>query len=367
MEAGAKKGKLLMISTDRRIFEMNSAVARRQAEHAREWEEVDIVIFESKKNFKLRGQPKEPFQIAPNCFAYSTRSAFKLKYPFDAQRIGAMIINTRGITEITCQDSSLTAMAGVGLKHRFKLPLEIQIHEDLGSPNYAFSATNRIRLGLAKRYIPQADKIRVVSNRMLDFLKPIYRGPTSVKPIEIDVEWIRRAPITHDLRVKYPQFKKIVLVVSRLEGEKNIELAIKSWPLVIAGLDREKIDSRGDPVPEAVKANSSYSKSFPVGLIVVGEGSRLDKLKSLAAALHVEDSVKFDGWANQAALVSYYKTADLFLCTSLFEGYGMSFVEAGAANLKIVSTDVGIARECGATITDWSVESVAKAIINALI
>jgi glycosyltransferase involved in cell wall biosynthesis len=39
------------------------------------------------------------------------------------------------------------------------------------------------------------------------------------------------------------------------------------------------------------------------------------------------------------------KTADLFLVTSNYEGYGMTIVEALAAGCTVVSTDVGCARE----------------------
>ena len=42
---------------------------------------------------------------------------------------------------------------------------------------------------------------------------------------------------------------------------------------------------------------------------------------------------------------SYYKTADLFLLTSNYEGYGMAVVEAMAAGCPVIMTDVGLAGE----------------------
>jgi putative flippase GtrA len=53
-------------------------------------------------------------------------------------------------------------------------------------------------------------------------------------------------------------------------------------------------------------------------------------------------------WCDDPA--SYYKTADCFLITSDYEGYGMTIVEALAAGCPVVSTDVGIAKEAGASI-----------------
>ncbi|MDE1966806.1 MAG: glycosyltransferase, partial [Patescibacteria group bacterium] len=139
---------------------------------------------------------------------------------------------------------------------------------------------------------------------------------------------------------KHPQFDKIVLMVGRLEPEKDFELAIDSWPLVLKAL------------PKA-------------GLVIVGSGSRLEALKERAEKVGAGDSIAFEGWGGNY-LASYYKSCDLFLVTSLFEGYGMALKEAQAAGCRIVSTDVGIAREAGAEIVGWDPKSVADGIVRTL-
>ena len=144
-----------------------------------------------------------------------------------------------------------------------------------------------------------------------------------VRPVEVDLEKIKQTPITVDLHQKYPQFKKIILMASRLEPEKQIDLAIKNLIKLLI--------------------------SDNIGLIIVGAGSEEGRLKSLTEELGLSNYVKFDGW--QENLATYYKTADLFLSTSLYEGYGLTLVEAKSCGLPIVSTDVGVAREAGATIT----------------
>ncbi|MBA3284710.1 MAG: glycosyltransferase family 4 protein, partial [Nitrosopumilus sp.] len=53
-----------------------------------------------------------------------------------------------------------------------------------------------------------------------------------------------------------------------------------------------------------------------------------------------EKSVVIEAW--QENLSGHYKTADIFLLTSLYEGYGMVLVEAAHHNLAIVTSDVGI-------------------------
>lgn len=337
--------RLLMISTDRLIFDKKSDVALRQIRYAQSYETVDILVFNTKKQGLA-----DKFELSDNCKVYSTDSVSRLFYPIDAKKIGVTIIRERKINEITCQDSSLTAMVGVYLKDKFNIPLEIQIHGDIGSPYFKKNYLNKIRLFLSKRYLPRADRIRVVSNRIKDYVSSIFdqkcidlkdRPVIEVRPIFVDGELIKSAPIIVDLHQKYKQFTKVALMASRLEKEKNIELAINSWAEVI--------------------------KSFPgAGLLIVGNGSREKSLKHLVKSRRLENSVVFENWVDKGILYSYYKTADLFLNTSLFEGYGMTLVEANYAGCKIISTDVGVAREVGAIISSFESVRFAEDIIKSL-
>ncbi len=353
--------RLLMISTDRKIFEEGSAVRARQVEYAKEWGEVHIIIFEGRSTKDGERMEQKNFRenetvIAPNCWAYSTRSRSKFLYPFDAIRLGRFIIEKRGITEITCQDASLTAMAGISLKKQFQnksksnipIQLEIQVHEDLGSPNFGYTLSNKIRKMLALSYLPKADRIRVVSNRIKNYLVEsldIDSAKITVKPIAVDVEKIKNAPILSDadLRKKYPQFEKIVLMAGRLEREKNISVALKAFKIVL------------DKIPKA-------------GLVIIGSGSQKNNLEGQVRRLKIENSVIFEGWQNYP--VSYYKTCDCFLVTSLFEGYGLTLAEVRAANIGvsnvIVSTDVGIAKEVGARIVGYTPDEIAIGVLEKI-
>ncbi|MFA6295370.1 MAG: glycosyltransferase [Candidatus Paceibacterota bacterium] len=367
--------KLLMISTDRLVFKKDSSVALRVIEYAKSYEELHIIVFNTKFNPSADEQTVKPnptidvqniirsqveqsrdgntrIQLSNNCWVYPTRSRFKLEYPFDGIRIASSVIRNRGITDISCQDPFLTAAVGTSLKRRFSIPLEIQIHTDIGSPYYTYNFSNKIRKILAKRYLPQADNIRVVSDRIKQYLIEQLNNSSKrsgvklelnieVRPIVVDTERIKNTPIGVDLHKKYPQFEKIVLMASRLEPEKDIELAIKAWPEVL-------------------------KKFSTTGLIIVGDGSQISNLKSQISKLHLDDFIILESWVNQATLASYYKTADIFLNTSLFEGYGMTLVEAQAAGCKIISTDVGVAREVGAKIVGHKANEVACGIIEGI-
>ncbi len=325
--------KLLMISTDRNIFDKESAVAQRQIEYAKKYEEVHIIIF-SDKTYKET-------TLGSNIFIYPTRSSSRWLYVFDALKLGRFIVARRGVGDVTCQDPFETGLVGALIKNRHPVSLELQIHTDIGSPHFQnFSSLNKLRTRISKYTLPRADRIRVVSYRIQEYVRNyVDASHIEVRPISVDVSKIKDSPIVPelDLHKKYPQFSKIILMASRLEREKNVTLGIEAFAEVLK------------QIPNA-------------GLVIVGSGSEENKLKELVKKLGLEKQVKFEGW--QKELTSYYKTCDVFLVTSWYEGYGMTLLEAQAAGCKIVSTNVGIAEEVGAKIVTFSPTDVCRGIME---
>ncbi len=332
----------IMISIDRSIWNKKSAVHRRMAEQARFYKELHIIVFSTKRFDQIK--------IAENCTIYSTNSFSRWNYVHGAKKIGRKIIRNSDKNSpilITCQDPFETGLVGKYLKSLRgnsdkNIELLLQIHTDLFSPYFTkYSFLNKIRLFISKYTLPHAQVIRVVSRRIADSL--VKRGidfdKIILKPIEVNVDAIRNGMPTFNLHEKFSQFKKIILMVSRLEDEKNIEGAIQAFKI-------------------------AYSQIPDIGLIIVGSGRSMAKLKKMAYNLKISPRIAFVGW--QTDLISYYKGCDIFLVTSWYEGYGMVFKEAEVAGCKIVSTDVGIAREVGATIVQWNVADIADKIVNIL-
>jgi len=285
--------KLLMISNDKKILDPYSAVAQRQIEYAKKYEEVHII---------LRGSKKE-MHLGSNVWVYSRPWRYNL---------ARFLIEKRGITHVTCQDPFENGLIGVMLKKRTNIHLELQIHTDISSPYFQNeNIKNKLRTYLAKYTLPFADNVSVVSNRIKDYVLK-YTDTIEVRPIAVDVEKIKNAPVI-------PHEKKTILVVSRLEPEKRVNWVINAMKHI---KDAE--------------------------LKIVGDGSQRKALEALAKGL----PVTFHGWTNDT--IPFYKSADVFVNTSLYEGYGMTLVEAQAAGLKILSTDVGIANEVGAIIINSS-------------
>lgn len=337
--------KVLSIGSDKSLFLPGSDAQKRIKQYGELFEELHIIVFSRRKSEII-----SKFQISENVWAYPTNSRSKWLYILDAYKIAKQIIrNSRNDAVISCQDPFESGLVGWFLKLRCKLPLQLQIHTDVFNPYfYQESWKNKLRVLLAKFLLPRADGIRVVSERIKQSLltlcpKPSALNPIVVLPIFVDVKKIQSTKIKINLREKYSGREPIILMASRLTREKNIGLAIE--------------------------AMAEEVKKFPKALLlIVGDGPERQNLEFRIQNLELNKNVKFEPWTND--LASYYKTADLFLLTSNYEGYGRTVAEAMAAGLPVISTDVGLAGEVliddldGLIIPVGSQTALENAILN---
>lgn len=305
--------KILMLSRDPEIFREHSEVRQRMIEYGSVFEELHVVVVT-----KQRANNKE--QIAKNVWVYPATfiSAF---------RVAASVIHaSRFVLHnfSTAQDPFELGLIASRLKKKFGIPLQLQVHTDFLSPYFGReSLKNRARVMLAKRLLPKADSIRVVSERIKKSLVvsgyALVANKISVLPIFVDTAKIKKAPVVESLHQKYPG-RFIILMASRLTREKHILLAL-----------------------EAMRVLKNESFAVRPMLVIVGDGPEQRKLKVESEKLKVLDSVVLE--PRREELVSYYKTADLFLLTSNYEGYGRTVVEAAAAGLPVLMTNIGCADE----------------------
>jgi len=78
-------------------------------------------------------------------------------------------------------------------------------------------------------------------------------------------------------------------------------------------------------------------------LLLVGDGRLLPKLRETAASLGIADACHFPG--NLSRLADVYRAIDVFTMPSLWEGLSLAMLEAMAAGLPMVATEVGGARD----------------------
>ena len=304
---------LLVINLDKAIFSPGSKSLERLKEYSRLADKIFVIVWTK--------TAQNPIVFENRLFIYPTNSRSRLSYYFDTFGISKKILAEHKIDLVFTQDAFETGLAGWFVARKNKIKLQLQIHTDFLSPYFwRESLANKFRVCLGKFLIRRADGFRVVSERIKKSLMVfgVAGEKIFVLPIFVDVEKIQSSLAGLSLKEKYPQFNFLMLMASRFSREKNIGLA--------------------------VEAMSDIVKKYPTaGLIIVGGGKEENLLKQKVKKYEIEANVVFEPWTDE--LIPYYKSADLFLLISNYEGWGMSVAEAMAAGCPVVMTDVGCAGE----------------------
>lgn len=317
----------VVIGTEKKLFVPNSAARRRMAALGARIGRLSIICFTLKK------EGFTSTDISPTTRVYATNSRSRLWYVVDAMRLAKEVGHA---SVVSAQDPFESGLAGFLVARKIRAPLQIQVHTDLMSPHFKKFFLNRIRLVLAHFLLPRASSLRVVSERIKRSLAPLrLKVPVAVFPIYADVSQSNQRP-SGMLQARFAQFSPLILVVSRLELEKNVAGAVQAFAHILPQF------------PRAL-------------LLIVGTGSQKASLQSLVHALGIEKSVVFEGFQDPA---HYYKDADALLNASWYEGYGLAIVEAMAAGCPVVSSDVGVAKEAGAVVA--SDNKLGEALIQVL-
>jgi glycosyltransferase involved in cell wall biosynthesis len=117
-----------------------------------------------------------------------------------------------------------------------------------------------------------------------------------------------------------PKIPHQLLYIGRIDTRKGIEFLLRSLPLV-----RELIPD--------------------VHLMVGGKGPCLERMKELVSRLGLGGSVTFLGFVPDERLNELYNQAQCVVVPSIFEGFGITVIEALAAGTRVIGTDVDGIRE----------------------
>lgn len=121
-----------------------------------------------------------------------------------------------------------------------------------------------------------------------------------------------------------------------------------------AGSVREKIALDGDflilslrtmepnyDVETVVRAFLMAAEKEPgMRLILLGDGSQMEKLKTIAAQDKNGDKVKFMGRQPNEMLVDYYRSCDLYVSASIVDGSSVSLLEAMGCGIPVLMSDI---------------------------
>lgn len=317
-----------MISGDTHVMHADSAVAQRMIMYGRAVNELHIIV-------PCVG---DPITLGSNVFVHPTGTSSVLSRISSIVRTGRSIKN---ITLITAQDPFEYGVAGLRLGKILGVPVELQVHTDIGSPYFLKDTKNKIRMVGVARRLKKAVGVRVVSERVAQAVEHlgIQRRFITVLPVFVDTEKFTTA-------VNAPrEGGETIFMAGRLEKEKEYRTAFRAFTRVLT--------------------------SFPNACLYIAGDGRLHADLLLSAQKHnIGHAVVFLGSVSD--IIPHLVSAHVFLHTSVYEGFGAVIVEAALVGTPIVSTNVGIAGsilrdgEHGRIVPVGDVEKIAGALIETL-
>ena len=106
--------------------------------------------------------------------------------------------------------------------------------------------------------------------------------------------------------------EKMLLSLSRISYEKNIQAVLAAFAQVLKEENKVK-------------------------LVVAGDGPYLDSLKEQAVQLQIQDQVIFTGMIAPSETALYYKAADFFISASTSETQGLTYLESLASGTPVIA------------------------------
>ena len=109
----------------------------------------------------------------------------------------------------------------------------------------------------------------------------------------------------------------------------------KTWFLFVGRLEKQK------GLIYLIKAADILKNKKDFEIIIIGDGSEIKYLKNKTKDLNLEGFVKFKGKVDDKMLDEYYLKCDVFVLPSIWEGMPLTLLEAAAAGVPVITTNVG--------------------------
>lgn len=177
----------------------------------------------------------------------------------------------------------------------------------------AHQSMGRLREWLRGQLYPRADAVICLSDDVAATLNSRMKLHTVVIPSAVDPP----PPEYASWRASRQDFSPIRLIaIGRLEAEKGFDRLLYS----LSDLSRDE--------------------NVPVWrLKILGSGSELSSLQSLARDQGIADRVEFCGWVD--VVWPHLAQCDVFVLPSIYEGFPSAMLEAMAGGLAVVAVDAG--------------------------
>jgi glycosyltransferase involved in cell wall biosynthesis len=229
----------------------------------------------------------------------------------------------------------LAGVPAVMLGRKYDIPVLITEHFS----NFPLGRLNKIEVIKARFAMRRAKVILPVSRNL----------QKSIESYGIKNQF-KIVPNVVDTKLFYPSFK------NQDKGREKIKILfvgglvpIKGIPYLLKAIAKIK-DKRGDFI-----------------LDIVGDGENKEKYKKLAEELGLNNFVNFQGEKSKTEIARFMRNCDFYIQPSLYETFGVAYIEAMACGKPVIGTEKGgpkefITKDVGILVPPRNTTSLVEAI-----
>ena len=216
------------------------------------------------------------------------------------------------------------------------------------SENLKNSRFGEIKKWLIKKFYPSAERIIAVSIGVKDDLVKNFNIKGKLIDViynSVDLEKMKKLSAEPVHNNRFSSRLPCIVAVGRLTKQKGFPILLQALSLV--------------------------RKQLPCRLIILGEGEQRAFLEKMSQNLEIENDVAFLGFQNNP--YKYLARSDIFVLSSLWEGFGIVIIEAMACGVPVISTRCPYGPEeiitdglNGLLVPVGDAEAMAQAILRLL-
>ncbi len=324
--------RLLVIGLDGSLLDPHARAAERQRAYFAGWDVTIVLLGTGERAEVMLGERLRV--VRPG-------GATRVAAFFRARRELAQLLRDGYWDAVSAQDPLWCGMLGYWAARRGKTTFHLQDHSGLFA-RAPFGRVERVLRPVSRWLARQAQRIRTVSAR----------GARGLAALRIGSDRIDTVPILEDLTPFFSAVPRPVsgrmVCVARLEPEKGVDGLLRAF----AQVKKQVADAT---------------------LEIIGDGSARPGLERLAGESQVADAIVWRGRSTSVEqLAQALERASCYVQPSRFEGWGMAVLEAAAAGVPVVMTDVGCAGEVildrvhGRVVPPGNVSALANALVQML-
>jgi len=238
-----------------------------------------------------------------------------LSFPICAYKKACELCKKNKYKFINTQFAIPTGPLGVWISKKFSIKNILSIHGgDIYDPTKKNSPHNKWYLRKTVKWVlNNSDFIVAQSSNTKSNAIKYYSPNKEIKVIPLPYEPIKFKKVS---RKKLKLKKELIYLISigRLVKRKGYDFLIKS----LTKLNNKKIH-----------------------VLIIGEGPEKENLIKLAQKLNISNQIHFLGFVSEEKKFQYLLNSDIYILSSVHEGFGIVLQEAMQVGLPIIATDNG--------------------------